>query len=153
MEHGSIEREVHVRATPEIVFEVVTSPRYIREWWSADTSFAPHSGTTSTLVWTDSDTGGTQSAPFTIVEIDPPRHFSFRWTYDGDVGIAGSSLLVTFDLRPVADGTLIRFCETGFRERGWEAAVLEAYYDDHRQGWDLFLPRLATVADRLAIAP
>jgi hypothetical protein len=33
--------------------------------------------------------------------------------------------------------------ETGFRERGWEAAVLEETYLDHSQGWDYHLPRLA----------
>lgn len=152
MEQGSIEREMHVHASPEVVFEVLSSPRYIREWWSADTSFAHRSGATSTLTWTDADTGVEQSAPFTVVDIDPPQHFSFRWTYDGDVGVPGSSLLVTFDLRPVDGGTMVRFTETGFRERGWDAAVLEAHYDDHSQGWDFYLPRLAAVADRLAIA-
>jgi hypothetical protein len=33
--------------------------------------------------------------------------------------------------------------ETGFRERGWEAAVLEEAYRDHSQGWDYHLSRLA----------
>jgi hypothetical protein len=33
--------------------------------------------------------------------------------------------------------------ETGFRELGWEAAVLEQHYRDHVAGWDHFLPRLA----------
>jgi hypothetical protein len=33
--------------------------------------------------------------------------------------------------------------ETGFREQGREAAVLEEHYRDHVRGWDVFLPRLA----------
>ena len=49
-----------------------------------------------------------------------------------------------------AAGTTVRFRETGFRERGWEAAVLEAHFNDHRQGWDFYLPRLADLASRLA---
>jgi uncharacterized protein YndB with AHSA1/START domain len=31
MEYGSIEREIHVDASPEVVFEVVSSPEHISE--------------------------------------------------------------------------------------------------------------------------
>jgi hypothetical protein len=61
-------------------------------------------------------------------------------------------LLVTFELEPAGEGTRVRFRETGYREHGWEAAVLEAHYNDHRQGWDFYLPRLAATANRLAAA-
>ena len=33
MEYGSIEREIHVDASPEVVFDVISSPEHIREWW------------------------------------------------------------------------------------------------------------------------
>ncbi|MFF4421868.1 SRPBCC family protein [Streptomyces sp. NPDC001549] len=156
MEYGSIERELHIEASPEVVFEVLSSPEHIREWWSAETTaFEPAAGAAGRLTWTDQDTGGHQSAPFTVVEADPPRTFSFRWTYDETetepVG-PGNSLLVTFELVPAGTGTMVRFRESGFRERGWEAAVLEAHYNDHRQGWDFYLPRLVATADRLAAA-
>jgi hypothetical protein len=62
----------------------------------------------------------------------------------------GNSLLVTFELTPAGEGTTVRFSETGYRERGWEAAVLEATYNDHRQGWEFYLPRLAESSARLA---
>ncbi|MFG2487555.1 MULTISPECIES: SRPBCC domain-containing protein [Streptomyces] len=153
MEYGSIERELHIDASPEVVFEVLSSPEHIREWWSADTAFEPVAGATARLTWTDEDTGRQQSAPFTVVEADPPRMFSFRWTYDEtetEAAGPGNSLLVTFELVPTDKGTTVRFRESGYRERGWEAAVLEAHYDDHRQGWDFYLPRLVATADRLA---
>jgi len=51
--------------------------------------------------------------------------------YDEGPATETNSLLVTFDLAPSGDGTLLRFKETGFRERGWEAAVLEEAYHDH----------------------
>ncbi|MCM9078331.1 SRPBCC domain-containing protein [Streptomyces spororaveus] len=155
MEYGSIERELHVDASPEVVFEVLSSPEHIREWWSADTAFEPAAGATGSLTWTDQDNGGHQSAPFTVVEADPPRMFSFRWTYDEtetETAGPGNSLLVTFELVPAGEGTTVRFRESGYRERGWEAAVLEAHYDDHRQGWDFYLPRLVATAERLAAA-
>lgn len=163
MEYGSIERELHVDASPEVVFEVLSSPEHIREWWSADTAFEATPGATARLTWTDENTGRQQSTPFTVVEADPPRMFSFRWTYDEAGTEAGSeakteaagpgnSLLVTFELVPTDKGTTVHFRESGYRERGWEAAVLEAHYEDHRQGWDFYLPRLVATADRLAAA-
>src|SRR4051794_38706383 len=33
MEFGSIERDVFVEASPEVVFEVVSSPDHIKQWW------------------------------------------------------------------------------------------------------------------------
>jgi uncharacterized protein YndB with AHSA1/START domain len=82
--------------------------------------------------------------PLTVVDAQPPRMFSFRWTQPaGEEAVAGNSLLVTFDLRPSGAGTMVRMTETGFREMGWEAAVLEFTYQDHSQGWDFFLSRLA----------
>ncbi|MCX4720887.1 SRPBCC domain-containing protein [Streptomyces virginiae] len=153
MEYGSIERELHIDASPEVVFEVLSSPEHIREWWSAETAFEPVAGATARLTWTDEDTGRQQSSPFTVMEADPPRMFSFRWTYDEtetEAAGPGNSLLVTFELVPTEKGTTVRFRESGYRERGWEAAVLEAHYNDHRQGWDFYLPRLVATADRLA---
>jgi len=40
--------------------------------------------------------------------------------------------------------------ETGFRERGWDVAVVEEMYRDHLNGWDHFLPRLAPYVATLA---
>jgi uncharacterized protein YndB with AHSA1/START domain len=151
MEYASIERELHIDASPEVVFEVLSNPEHIRDWWSAETEFEPVAGAASRFSWTDKDTGRQESTPFTVFEVDPPRTFSFLWTYDdGEVAGPGNALLVTFELVAAGEGTTVRFRETGYRERGWEAAVLEAYYNDHRNGWDFYLPRLAQVASRLA---
>ena len=153
MEYGSIERELHIDASPEVVFEVLTSPEHILEWWSAEADAALVAGTTNTFRWTDQATGRQESAEFTIVELNPPRTFSFRWSNDeGTVAGPGNSLLATFELVPSGDGTTVLFKETGYRERGWEAAKLEEIYNDHRQGWDFYLPRLAESANRYARA-
>ena len=80
------------------------------------------------------------------------RHdrFVFRWVHDADEPAApGNSLLVTFDLVPSGAGTTVRMRETGFREMGWEAAVLEEQYREHVVGWDHFLPLLERYVARL----
>ena len=44
MEYGSIERQFYVDASPDVVFEVISSPEHIRQWWSADTEIEAVSG-------------------------------------------------------------------------------------------------------------
>ncbi|MEU6372130.1 SRPBCC family protein [Streptomyces sp. NPDC046909] len=153
MEYGSIEREIHIEATPDVVYEVVSRPEHLREWWPDEADLEPVPGATGVITFGGRDTPDAKAVPLTVVEADPPRRFSFRWVYDeGAAATSGNSLLVTFELIPKGAGTLLRFTETGFREKGWEAAVLEEQYRDHVRGWDHFLPRLIAYAARLGSA-
>ncbi|WP_028926671.1 SRPBCC domain-containing protein [Pseudonocardia acaciae] len=154
MEYGRIERELRIDATPEVVYEVISSPEHVREWWPDEAEFEPVPGATGTISFGDPAAPDAKVERFTVVEADPPRRFAFRWVYDkGESAAPGNSLLVTFDLVPSGEGTLLRFEETGFREHGWEAAVLEETYLAHVDGWNLFLPRLVTYANRLVTRP
>lgn len=86
---------------------------------------------------------------FTVVDARPPHLFAFRWTHDaGEVATDGNSLLVTFELAPSGSGTTLTMTESGFREMGWQAAVLEQQYTEHVTGWDTFLPRLVPYAEK-----
>lgn len=40
MEHGSISREIRIEATPEVVYEVVSRPEHLREWWPDEAELA-----------------------------------------------------------------------------------------------------------------
>jgi uncharacterized protein YndB with AHSA1/START domain len=154
LEYESIERELHIDATPEVVYEVISAPEHLREWWPDDAALDPVPGATGAISFGDPASPDAKVEPLTVLEADPPRRFAFRWVYDeGESPTPANSLLVTFDLVPSGDGTLLRFKETGFRERGWGAAVLEEAYLDHLHGWDQFLPRLVTYANRLAARP
>lgn len=154
MEYASIEREIHVDAPPEVVFEVVSRPEHIREWWSVDCDVEPVVGAEGELVWAEGDDPRAHVVPITVVVVEPPRRFTFRWTHPaGETAIDGNSLLVTFDLEPSGTGTRLRLTETGFRERGWEAAVLEQQYREHVEGWDTYVPRIAAHAVGLVSAP
>jgi uncharacterized protein YndB with AHSA1/START domain len=148
MELGTIERELYVEASPEIVFQVVSDPRHVARWWPEEADYEPVVGSVGEVRFG----GGAKVEAFTVVDLQPPTRFSFRWTHPaGEAAAEGNSLLVTFELAAQGGGTLVRFRETGFRERGWEAAVLEARYRDHARGWDHFLPRLASYAATLPV--
>jgi uncharacterized protein YndB with AHSA1/START domain len=153
MELGTIEREIYVDATPEIVFEVVSSSEHLKGWWPDDADFASSPGGTGTITFGDCHEGGSVEQ-FTVVEAQPPRTFSFRWTHPaGTAATPGNSLLVTFELTASGGGTLLRMTETGFREQGWSQAVLEERYRDHVSGWDHFLLRLAPYVATLQVQP
>ena len=154
MEYGTIEREVHIAASPEVVFDVISRPEHISDWWSAETQIEPVSGSTSELTWRDEASGTVDTVPITVIDVKPHHLFSFRWTQEpGETPTPSNSLLVTFELAPTADGTVLRLVESGFRERGWEIAQLEETYQDHVSGWDFYLPRIAEVALRQSSTP
>ena len=151
MEMASIERELYIEASPEVVFDVVSSPEHLKNWWPDEAAYEPTPGATGKIVFGDPASGGAVVG-LAVVDVVPPRTFSFRWTQPvGETAVEGSSLLVTFDLTPSGDGTLLKMTETGFREMSWEAAVLEQQYREHATGWDFFLPRLAPYAATLAV--
>ncbi len=152
MEQGTIERDIHVDASPEVVFEVVSRPEHMREWWPDDARFESVAGAPGELVWRDAETGETTTVALAVVEVDPPKRFSFRWCFS-DPDRSGHSLLVTFDLVPTGEGTRIRMTETGFREMGWEIAVLEEQHHEHERAWDDYIPALGEYITRLAATP
>ncbi|WP_405138169.1 SRPBCC family protein [Nocardia sp. NBC_01388] len=149
-EYGSIEREIYVDASPEVVFEVVSSPDHISQWWTDGAEFEVTPGSVGEFVWGDR----VDVYAMTVVDVRPPRVFSFRWCFPDDkVEDAANSLLVTFELTPSGSGTKIRLTETGFREMGWEVAKLEEQYREHGIGWDTFVPRLGEYLAGLVSTP
>jgi len=153
MEFGTIEREVHIAASPATVFEVITSPEHLKEWWPDEAVLEATPGAKGHLVFGDPSTGHAQIPQVTVLDAQPSRSFSFRWTHPEDEDAAeGNSLLVTFELTASAGGTLLRMTETGFREMGWEVAVLEEQYREHGEGWDHYLARLVSYASTVEAA-
>ena len=142
MEYGTIERQLQVDASPEVVFDVVSSPEHLRQWWPDEAEFPAEPGGDGRIGFGDPAQGRTW-VRFTVVDAVPPRLFSFRWTHEeGETAGPGNSLLVVFELEPVGEGTLLRMTESGFRERGWAEAHAAAEHADHVTGWDHHLPRL-----------
>ena len=47
---------------------------------------------------------------------------------------------------------MLKMTESGFREMGWDAALLEQQYNDHVSGWTFYLPRIALYVATLSNA-
>ena len=150
-EYGSITKQIHIAASPEVVYEVVSRPEHIAQWWTDDADFVSAPGGTGVLTWDQRAVTKPFQVEITVVEAVPGELFSFRWVYpEGEAATAENSMLVTFRLTPDGEGTLLNLTEDGMRERGWEAAVLEEYYTSHDEGWTRHLADLATYAAKLA---
>ena len=148
MDHGTIEREIHVDAAPEVVFDVVSSPEHLREWWPDEAEYPAVPGGAGRIGF--GEPAGRTWVQFTVVDAVPPRLFSFRWTHpEGEAATPGNSLLVVFELEADGRGTRLRMTESGFRERGWDEATAAAEQADHVTGWDHYLPRLPAYAARV----
>lgn len=150
MEYASIEREIQIDAAPDVVFDVVSNPAHVREWWPDEAEYAPEPGGAGRIGFSQGEEG-MGWAQFQVVDAVPGRLFSFRWTHpEGEEPVVDNSFLVVFELEPRGSGTLLRMTETGFREQGWDEAKVAAEYADHVTGWDHFLPRLPAYAAKVA---
>lgn len=149
MEHASIEREVRIEASPDVVFAVVSDPAHVRAWWPDEAEYSPEPGGAGRIGFDQGESVAWETIQ--VVDAVPGRLFSFRWTFpEGEEPTAGNSFLVVFELEPQGSGTLLRMTETGFRERGWDEATIAAHHADHVSGWDHFLPRLPAYAAQAA---
>jgi len=152
MEFGTIEREIYVEAAPEVVFEVVSNPNHLQQWWPDEAHYEPVPGSKGNIVF-GQDAAATVVA-LTVIDVRPPETFSFRLTHPAhEPAATGNSLLVTFDLKPSGGGTLLKMTESGFREMGWEIALLEQQYNEHATGWDHYLARLAPYVSTVRVHP
>lgn len=131
---ATIEREIFIDATPEVVFDVISRPEHVQQWFPDEANYELAEGATGTIRFGDPEAGGAIE-PFTVVEITYPTRFAFRW-------IQPPGLLVTFTLVPTAGGTQLKLVETGFHEMGWDAATIAATHAEHVAGWDELLPRV-----------
>lgn len=150
MEYASLEREIRIDASPGVVFDVVSNPVHVREWWPDQAEYTPEPGGAGRIGFRQGD-GSVGWAQFQVVDAVPGRLFSFRWTHPEDEAPReDNSMLVVFELEPQGSGTLLKMTETGFRERGWDEAEVAAEYADHVTGWDHFLPRLPVYVAKVA---
>src|SRR5690606_31681930 len=102
----------------------------VTSWWPDEADYVAEPGGAGEIVFHHQ--GQRIVETIEVVEAEPYRLFSFRWTQPpGERAEPGNSYLVRFELEPAGRGTRLRMTETGFRERGWDAAVLEEAYRDH----------------------
>ena len=104
-----VTRELVLPAPPEEVWEALTDPERLKEWFATEVERV---GDTFVYRWGD---GEVRRA--TIEEADEPRRLGFRWT-DGD---GGDESRVLFELEEADDGTRLTITEEP--TSGWGSAL------------------------------
>ena len=130
----AIERELHIAAAPETVWELLADPRQMIRWMGQAAAFDLRRGGQYEI---DVVPGRTAAGEF--VEIDPPRRlvYTWGWKMDGTLVPPGSTTII-FELLPREGGTLLRFTH---RDLPTAESVTS-----HTQGWEHYFERLAVVA-------
>ena len=126
-----VTRTIEVRAPIEVVWDTLTEPREIAEWFGDSTDFPDgmHEGAAGTFGWT-----AYGNFPCQIERWERPHVWAFRWGTPGEPIRDDNSTLATFTLERAEDGTRLTVVETGFERLGDEAAA-RAAMEDNRQGW------------------
>ena len=134
----SIEREVLIEAPADIVWRTITEPDQIARWFADKVELDLRPGGAGTLVFEDKAATQPFTAPFVVVDVEPPRRFTFRWCQpDGEAPVAGNSVLVEFTLTEEgSDRTRLRVTETGLDAIGWADEDKARYVAEHRHGWE-----------------
>jgi uncharacterized protein YndB with AHSA1/START domain len=137
---NSVEREILVEASPEIVWGVITEPEQIGRWFSDEAELDGRSDGDGTLTWKPGGRGGEKEVdmvvPIRVVDAEPFRRFSFRWNHpQGANPGEGNSALVEFSLIEEANGTRLRVLESGIDAVTHDEESKARYRKEHEHGW------------------
>jgi uncharacterized protein YndB with AHSA1/START domain len=139
----TIEKHILINAPAETVYQVITEPDHIAQWFTDAADLDPVPGREGSLTFTDRATSQPMAVNLTVQAAEPPHRFAFRWAYpDGEQPREGNSLLVEFTLTPEGTSTRLRVTESGFAALSRPESDKAAYYQDHDKGWDTHLASL-----------
>ena len=141
MAADSVEREILIEASPEVVWGVITEPEQISSWFSDEANVEARAGADGTLTWRPGGRGGAKESdvivPIWVVDAEPFRRFSFRWNHpEGARPDESNSALVEFSLIEEAGGTRLRVVENGIGAVTRDEADRARYLEDHDHGWE-----------------
>ncbi|MGA7745622.1 MAG: SRPBCC domain-containing protein [Candidatus Aquilonibacter sp.] len=120
---------VKIAVPPERVYEALTTPEGIRNWWTRDADLDTVAGGTGTFRFH----GGNDVTAVAVRELEPPLHVMWKTTSSFRPEWKGTTIV--FDLRVDAGGTVLSFAH-----RGFEAA--DERYAMTTTGWGKYLQNL-----------
>jgi uncharacterized protein YndB with AHSA1/START domain len=140
-----IEREISIHAPIATVWEVITKPEYIRQWFGSQAEIDLRPGGKGKLSW-----GEDLEAPLEIVEVEKPHLFSFLWVApDEETKPTHQQTLVEFWLTEDGAGTKVRLTESGFEQLEITAEQQAHLIAKHTPGWGDFLSSLQRCAQNI----
>jgi len=148
MSEDRVERTVHIAATTERVWEILTKPEHIGRWFGSGTPATVDLRPDGVMVL-DPVPGKRYLAR--IVKVDPPHYFSYRWAsaYPEVLADETNSTLVEFHLAAEGAMTRLTVSESGFASLTIPAGREQfASYESHSQGWTEVLRNFADYVEQ-----
>jgi uncharacterized protein YndB with AHSA1/START domain len=147
MDNDRIEQEIVVEAPIEVVWQVVTEPEHITQWFSDAAEVELHPRGRGRLTWK-----GQGAWPLRVVSVEAPRRFAFRWIRRERIEVdERNSTLVEMLLTEEGEGTRLRVIETGFESLPWPEDQRAVYKGENRDGWEHELAELAAYLARIGV--
>jgi uncharacterized protein YndB with AHSA1/START domain len=143
-----IEREISIAAPVERVWAVLTEPEHVGTWFGQGKP-TPVDLRPGGIMHFDHGEG--RQFPTTIVKVDPPHYFSYRWAsgYPGQIATEGNATLVEFTLTPQDGGTLLRVVEAGFADIVIPDDMKGGTRESHAEGWTEMVDKIRQYAEHL----
>ena len=148
---GHISRTIHVEATPEQVFDLITNPERFREWQVPASEVKDITGTPGTVGfgWTTATTfaGRKMEAHMRITAVERPRSFEVKGTGSGTATLRGR-------FEPAAGGTDVTIENEYEMPLGFigEAANKLFVEKSFAESWDKSLAKLKALVEAEAPA-
>ena len=140
-----IEREITIQAPIATVWEVITKPEYISQWFGSQVEVDIRQGGKGRLIW-----GERMEAPVEIVEMAKPHLFSFTWVApDEETGPTHQQTLVEFRLTEDGAATKLYLTESGFEKLAITTEQKASLIAKHTPGWLDFLTKVELCAQSI----
>ena len=94
-----VERELVLEAPAEEVWEALTEPEQLEDWFATEVELEPRPGGRGVFRW-----GNGEERSVSVEEVEPERLLTLRWEDDGGE--------VVFTLEPVPEGTRLVVVES-----------------------------------------
>ena len=132
MEKIAIQRSIWIAAPRVRVWQAVTDPAQIAQWFAPGTTFSQNGNTLSVRM-------GETDVEVAVIELfDPPRHMTTR-------SLPDRAITTTYTLEEENGGTRFTVTETGFEALSEEAR--QERLDQNDRGWEMALENLKASLD------
>ena len=132
MEKLTVERSIWIAAPRERVWQAVTDPAQIAQWFAPGTSFSKNGDKISVRI-------GDMDMEVAVIElVDPPRQITTR-------NLLERSMTTTYTLEEENGGTRITVTEAGFESLPEDAR--KERLDQNGKGWEMALENLKAFID------
>ena len=135
----NIEHNFQILASPETVYDAVSTPAGIRGWWSKNSAIAEFEGGAHLLHFKKGDQN--VSMHFKVDELNPGNKVAWTCTNNGNPAWINTTLM--FEIQKSEGGVEFRLLHAGFDEQWKDTPPFQAT----AEGWKPFMKSLKSYCE------